>query len=68
MLPVVVAIFFILTGFLRSLAYWEHILYGAQKPELSKVLLDRWWRIAPAYYLALIVSFAWAIYLSGYSF
>lgn len=67
MLPVVVAVFFILTGLLRSLAYWTHILYDAKKPDTRKVLIDRWWRIAPAYYMTLMASFVWSIYISGYS-
>ncbi len=63
MFPVVVAVFFILTGLLRSLGYWGHILHGEKKPDTRKVIIDRWWRIAPAYYVTLLVSFAWGIYL-----
>jgi peptidoglycan/LPS O-acetylase OafA/YrhL len=58
MFPVVVAVFFILTGLLRSVGYWRHILYGELMPDTRKVIIDRWWRIAPAYYVVLIASFA----------
>ncbi|MBC7503880.1 acyltransferase [Candidatus Gracilibacteria bacterium] len=67
MLPVVVAVFFILTGLLRSLGYWDHIIYGKKKPDTRKVIIDRWWRIAPVYYTVLIVSFIWSMYISGFS-
>ncbi len=67
MLPVVVGVFFILTGLLRSLAYWEHILHNQQKPQTRKVLWDRLWRITPAYYIVLILSFWWGIYLSDFT-
>ena len=63
MFPVVVAVFFILTGLLRSLGYWGYILHGEQKPDTRKVIIDRWWRIVPAYYIVLVASFAWGIYL-----
>lgn len=67
MFPVVVAVFFILTWLLRSLGYWAYILHGEKKPDTYKVIVDRWWRIAPAYYVVLIVSYIWSLYLSGYS-
>ncbi len=67
MFPVVVAVFFILTGLLRSLGYWESIFHDAQIPNTRKVIVDRWRRIAPVYYIALIVSFLWSIYLSWYN-
>ncbi len=67
MFPMVVAVFFILTGLLRSLGYWAHILHGEQKPDTRKAIIDRWWRIAPAYYAVLVISFIWSLYLSGYS-
>ena len=68
MFPVVVAVFFILTGLLRSLGYWGYIIYGEKKPDTRRVIIDRWWRIAPAYYVVLFLSFIWGIFLSGYSF
>lgn len=67
MFPVVVAVFFILTGLLRSLNYWGHIFHGEKVPNTRKVIIDRWWRIAPAYYAVLIMSFLWSIYLSWYT-
>lgn len=68
MFPIVVAVFFILTGLLRSLGYWEALFHGATIPNTRKVILDRWWRIAPVYYIALIFSFFWWIYISWYNF
>lgn len=67
MFPVVVAVFFILTGLLRSIGYWGYILHGEKKPDTRKVILDRWWRIAPVYYAVLTVSFIWGVYLSGFT-
>lgn len=64
MFPVVVAVFFILTGLLRSIGYWGYILHGEKKPDTRRVIIDRWWRIAPAYYVVLIASFIWGVYLS----
>lgn len=67
MFPVVVAVFFILTGLLRSMSYWRHILHGDKIPNTRQVLIDRWWRIAPPYYIVLIASLAWSIYSSGFT-
>lgn len=67
MAPVVVAIFFILGGLLRSLGYWESIFFQKDVPNTRKILIDRWWRIAPVYYIALIWSFLWSIYILGYN-
>jgi peptidoglycan/LPS O-acetylase OafA/YrhL len=67
MFPVVVSVFFILTGLLRSLGYWGYILHGEKKPNTRRVIIDRWWRIAPAYYIVLSISCMWSVYLSGYS-
>jgi peptidoglycan/LPS O-acetylase OafA/YrhL len=68
MFPVVVVVFFILTGLLRSIGYWGHILHGEQKPDTRKVITSRWWRIAPVYYVVLITSFFWSIYISGFTY
>lgn len=54
----VVSVFFILGGLLRSLSYWKVILLGEERvPQLLPSLLDRFWRIAPMYYLALVATF-----------
>ncbi len=67
MFPVVVAVFFILTGLLRSLGYWKYILTDTPKPDTYTTITERWWRIAPTYYIVLIASFLWGIYVSGIS-
>lgn len=69
MAPVVVVVFFILGGLLRSLGYWKYILLGnATLPNTKKVLIDRWWRIAPVYYIVLICSFVLSVWLLGINF
>lgn len=61
--PVTVSFFFVLGGLLRSTPYWRTVYEGAPAPEPGKALVDRFLRIAPAYYVALAVSFlaAWAV-------
>ena len=69
MAPVVVVVFFILGGLLRSLGYWEDIFLGnTTLPNTKKVLIDRWWRIAPVYYIVLICSFFLSVGLLGINF
>lgn len=60
-LTIVVSFFFILTGLGIAQNYWRAILADAPKPETRRVFVDRFFRIAPAYYLALFASFGlWA--------
>ncbi len=62
----VVSIFFVLSGLLRSLSYWRY--YGgdiALAPRFLPSLRDRFWRIAPAYYLALILTFGIVALVDG---
>lgn len=62
----VVSIFFVLSGLLRSFSYWRH--YGqdiTQAPRFFPSLRDRFWRIAPAYYLALILTFGIVALVDG---
>lgn len=66
MAPVVVVVFFILGGLLRSLGYWEHIFLDKDLPNTRKILIDRWWRISPVYYFVLLLSFVWGVYIFGY--
>ncbi|GAB0174417.1 MAG: hypothetical protein HHAS10_02960 [Candidatus Altimarinota bacterium] len=65
MFPVVVSIFFILAGFLRSLSYWKVIFDGGEIPPFWKGLKERFFRIAPLFYIALISSFLWSIWLGN---
>ncbi|MBP9812165.1 acyltransferase [Candidatus Gracilibacteria bacterium] len=61
LLPVVVSIFFILSGLLRSLSYWKVIFEDGEIPPFWKGVKDRFFRIAPLFYLALFVSFLWSL-------
>lgn len=54
--PVTVSFFFVLGGLLRSTPYWRTVYEDAPAPEAGKALLDRYLRIAPAYYVALAIS------------
>ncbi len=53
----VVSFFFMTSGLFRSIPYWRSILYEWDVPAFLPALRDRVYRIAPAYYLALIASF-----------
>lgn len=59
----VVSVFFILSGFFRSLSYWKKLEKDEPIPRFFSSLKDRFFRIAPSYYLALIVSLivVWAL-------
>jgi peptidoglycan/LPS O-acetylase OafA/YrhL len=63
LLPVVVCVFFILGGFLRSLSYWKVIYEWGTTPSFWKWVKDRFSRIAPLYYFVLIASLSWMVYL-----
>lgn len=54
--PVTVSFFFILGGMLRSAPYWRTIFHDDPAPEPKKALIDRFLRIAPAYYVALALT------------
>ena len=53
----VVSFFFMTSGLFRSIPYWKSIFHGWGTPPFLSALRDRIYRIAPAYYLALIISF-----------
>lgn len=61
----VVSVFFILSGFFRSLSYLKKLEKNEKVPEFFPSLKDRFLRIAPSYYLALIVSLIYVVYMSG---
>lgn len=48
--------FFILGGMLRSAPYWRTIYEGAPAPDAKSALVDRFLRIAPAYYVAFALT------------
>ncbi len=54
---VIVSIFFVLSAMFRSLSYWKKIDKNEKIPEFLPSLKDRFLRIAPVYYIILIVSF-----------
>ncbi len=55
-LSIMVSVFFMLSGFFRSLSYWKVIQSPENIPSLWPSLKERYMRIAPAYYIMLIVS------------
>lgn len=52
-----VSAFFVLSGMLLSLPFWQRFLQGKPAPSLGTFALRRFWRIAPGFYVALIVTF-----------
>jgi peptidoglycan/LPS O-acetylase OafA/YrhL len=61
----VVSVFFMLSGFFRALSYYKAIEAGREMPGFWTSLRDRWLRIAPAYYVMLIVSLIISLFLRG---
>jgi len=60
-----VSIFFVLSGCLLAMPFWSHRVNGTPKPKLMNFARNRLARIAPAFWLALIVSTfagAWAFH------
>ena len=52
-----VSVFFVLSGYLLSRPFWKHLFRGEAMPSLKVYALRRAARIAPAFWLALTVSF-----------
>lgn len=67
MWPVGISIFFILSGIMSSLSFWRAIMIDAPLPNTRDLIVGRFFRIAPAYYLALISTFILVLILNGYS-
>ena len=63
----VVSIFFIFSGFFRSLSYWKTWNRDIPVPKFFPSLRERFYRIAPVYYTALILSFIFVVYSYGWS-
>ncbi|MDD2693562.1 MAG: acyltransferase [Candidatus Gracilibacteria bacterium] len=55
-LSLVVSVFFFLSGFFRALSYWKVLDTPEKIPDFWSSLKDRFFRIAPAYYVALVLS------------
>ncbi|MBI5759077.1 MAG: acyltransferase [Planctomycetales bacterium] len=56
--PQGVAVFFVLSGLLLSLPFWQAFAAGAGLPDLKKFAVKRLARIVPGYYVCLAVMFA----------
>lgn len=65
--PVNVSLFFVLSAITGSLPFWRAIIRDMPAPKIREVLLSRFFRIAPAYYVALTVTFLLVLVLNGYS-
>lgn len=57
----VVSFFFMTSWLFRSIPYWRAIFQGKPIPEFFSSLRERFFRIAPAYYLALFMTFIFTI-------
>lgn len=66
-LSIMVSVFFMLSGFFRSLSYWKNIDIPESIPQFFPSLKDRFFRIAPAYYIMLITSLIVTYIIQGYS-
>ena len=55
-ISIMVSVFFILSGFFRSLSYWKNMGTPENIPSFFPSLKDRFLRIAPAYYVIMILS------------
>lgn len=64
---VAVSFFFLIGGIYRSLPYWRSVFLNEPVPSTRKTVIDRFFRIIPAYYFAIIVSFFVVIAVQGYS-
>jgi peptidoglycan/LPS O-acetylase OafA/YrhL len=62
-----VSVFFMLSGFFRSLSYWKMIDTPENIPAFSSSLKERFLRIAPAYYVVLVLSLAVTYLIHGSS-
>lgn len=67
MWPVAVSAFFILSAITNSLPFWRSIIRNLPAPNTGDVIVSRFFRIAPAFYLVLIFTFFLSIFLNGYS-
>lgn len=67
MWPVNVSLFFILSAIMASLPFWRAILRDMKVPRARETIVNRFFRIAPAYYVALVATFLLSLILSGYT-
>lgn len=67
MWPVNVSLFFILSAIMASLPFWRAILRDMHIPKARELMVSRFFRIAPAYYVALASTFLLSLVLYGYT-
>ncbi len=60
----VVSVFFIFSGFFRALTYWKKIEKNERIPQFFPSLKERFFRIAPLYYLALTSTLIYVAFTS----
>lgn len=58
-----VAVFFVLSGFLLSEPFWRAWAEGREQPSLKTFAVRRWARIAPAYWLNIVIVFGLSLWL-----
>ena len=58
-----VAIFFVLSGYLLSEPFWRAWADDAERPSLRTFAIRRWARIAPAFWLNLVLVFGLSLWL-----
>lgn len=64
--PVNVSLFFMLSAVLSSIPFWRSIFLNVPPPSAREFLINRFFRIAPAYYVALASTFVLVLILNGY--
>jgi peptidoglycan/LPS O-acetylase OafA/YrhL len=64
----VVSIFFVFSGFFRSLSYWKTWNVDSLVPKFFPSLRERFFRIAPVYYFSLILTFLLVVFWNGWTF
>ena len=64
----VVSVFFIFSGLFRSFSYWKVIYKWWEMPSFLIALRERFFRIAPAYYSAILLTFLVVVLLQGFTY
>lgn len=67
MWSIAVSLFFVLSAVTNSLPFWRSIIRDLPAPKATELMQQRFFRIAPAYYLSLVFTFFLAIGLDGYA-
>ena len=67
MWPVAVSLFFMLSAVTNSLPFWRALIRNGDMPNIREHMMGRFFRIAPAYYFVLIITFIWVLLIDGTS-